>query len=70
MNYLQKFGRSENLTLYFLDYKTQSIYKTSEKWIKGCILSFLKKGKQNHYKLQGLTAIDAKAYLILEAAPQ
>ena len=44
MKYHQKYERQINLTSYFLNYTTLYKQNTIEKWMKGCMLLFLKKG--------------------------
>ena len=65
MKYLLKFRKQENLTTYFSDYAILYKQNTTEKWMKGCILHFPKKGGlgiTKNYRGITLTAIAAKVY--------
>ena len=65
MKYPQKCGRPENLTTYCSD--TNVVYNQNpiDKWMKGCILPFPKKGDlglAKNYRDITLTSITAKIY--------
>ena len=66
MEYLLKYGRLENLTIYFFDYAMPFINKAIEKCTKGCILFFSKKGNIRITKnYRGIIAMTAKVYNVL-----
>ena len=61
MKYPQKYGRPDNLTIYSSKYNQNPI----DRWMKGCILTFPKKGDlglAKNYRGITLTSIAAKIY--------
>ena len=65
MEYSQKYGRPRNSTTYCFDTVMPYIIKTIDRWTKGCILRFPKKGDHGlakNYCGIIITSIAAKKY--------